>query len=148
VTRYTLELKKSEIIDLDYLKKTNLTLIRQLYISSRARLAFAPRHPLSLLFEKQIIRDRVCGGDHFWLLLSFVLSMRFFICRAFCARKEIRDLAPPIHVCLKLTIVHFWRIWFRARCHARRVWSHIVFRPTQNIFDNVVHMEIRRPYHS
>jgi len=57
--------------------------------------------------------------DHCWALYS-VCDFSFV---EFFLHKEgdTRSSASDKYVYLKLTIVHFWRIWFHARRHARQV---------------------------
>lgn len=117
---YTLELK-NEIIELFYYpKETNLTLICQLYISLRTRLAFALRCLLSLLLlsEKQISRYRVCRK--FPISAELCIQCAIFRLSSFYIRKKTRDLAPPIHIISKTNDCTFLENLSReALCPAR-----------------------------
>jgi hypothetical protein len=71
-------------------------------------------------------------------------ASRFY--RIVCARKETRarsfsSLASDTHVCLKLTIVHFWRIWCARRHIQLELPSSNVAPFTWNTSDDAITFE-------
>ena len=73
--------------------------------------------------------------DHCWALYS---ACDFSFIEFFLHKEgDTRSSASDTYVYLKLTIVHFWRIWFHERRHARQVRSHVMLCPTRNISDEI-----------